>query len=97
VCVDIFPYTVQQLVLLYESYVKRGSARNCRGKFLRKFSGNTLPSNGGIHGLNRERSSGLLLHNKSARKRCVLTEEKLDEIGAMLEHKPQKSLRRLAQ
>jgi hypothetical protein len=31
------------------------------------------------------------------KERCVLTDEELDEIGARLEHTPQKSLRRLAQ
>jgi hypothetical protein len=34
---------------------------------------------------------------KTKHKRRVLTEEKLDEIGARLEHTPRKSLKRLAQ
>jgi hypothetical protein len=38
-----------------------------------------------------------LLDEKRAREQCVLTTEKLDEIGARLEHTPQKSLRHLAQ
>jgi hypothetical protein len=52
----------------------------------------------GIHKLTKKVSStGSLLDKKPAKKCHVLTEEKLDEIGARLEHTPQKSLRCLAQ
>jgi hypothetical protein len=91
-------YTVEQRVFLYDSYVKCGSARRCRRKFCRKYPGNTVPSTRGIHKLiDKVRSTGSLLDKKPARKRRVLTEEKLDEIGARLEHTPHKSLRCLAQ
>jgi hypothetical protein len=46
--------------------------------------------------INLLRKSGPLGHFWT-RKFCVLTKEKLDEIGATLEHTPQKSLRRLEQ
>jgi hypothetical protein len=40
-----------------------------------------------------DRSTESLLDKKLARKRCVLTEEKVNETGARLEHTPHKSLR----
>jgi response regulator of citrate/malate metabolism len=40
---------------------------------------------------------GLLIDKKQKHKCQVLTEEKLDEIGARLEHRPRKSLKCLAQ
>jgi hypothetical protein len=58
----------------------------------------TVPSTTGIHELiNKVRSTGSLLDKKPAKKHSVFTKEKLDEIGARLEHTPQKSLRCLAQ
>jgi hypothetical protein len=47
VCVDI----VEQHVFLYESYVKCGSARNCRKKFCHKFPRITVPSTTGFREL----------------------------------------------
>jgi hypothetical protein len=40
---------------------------------------------------------GLLIDKKQKHKHRVLTEEKLDDIGARLEHTPSNSLKRLAQ
>jgi hypothetical protein len=92
-------YAVEQRVFLYESYVKCGSGRKCRRKFPCKFPGITVPSTSDIHELsNKVRSTGSLLDKKPAKKKYrVLTEEKLVEIRARLEHTPQKSLRRPAQ
>jgi hypothetical protein len=42
-------------------------------------------------------STGLLIDEKQKHKSQVLTEEKLDDIGARLDHTPSKSLKRLAQ
>jgi hypothetical protein len=67
--------------------VKCGSVKKCRRKFHRKFSGNTLPSTRGIdEPIKKVRSIESLLVKKSARKRLVLTEERLDDIGTRLEH-----------
>jgi hypothetical protein len=69
VCVDMFRYTVEQRVFLYESYVKFGSARKCRRKFRRKFPGITVASTAGIHELTEKvRSAGSLLDKKPANK-----------------------------
>jgi hypothetical protein len=40
---------------------------------------------------------GLLIDKKQKHKRQVLTEEKLDDTGARLEHTPKKPLKHLAQ
>ncbi|PNF37975.1 hypothetical protein B7P43_G02365 [Cryptotermes secundus] len=40
---------------------------------------------------------GLLIHQKQKHKHWVLTEKKLDDIGARLVHSPRKPLKRLGQ
>jgi hypothetical protein len=47
--------------------------------------------------MNKLRSTGLLIDKKQKNKCQVLTEEKLDDIGARLEHTPRKSLKHPAQ
>jgi hypothetical protein len=75
---------VEQCVLLYESYVKCGSARKCR----RKFPGITVLSIV-VHPKTLIRS-GLLVHSwtRNLLKRSMLTKEKPDEIQVRLEHIP---------
>jgi hypothetical protein len=79
-------------------HVKYGSARNCRQKFRHKFRDERLPSKQTIHTLvNKLRTTGLLIDKKQKYKHRVLTEEKLHDIGARLEHTPRKLQKRLAQ
>jgi hypothetical protein len=79
-------------------HVKYVSARNCRRKFRRKFCDERVPSRQTVLNLvNKLRSTRLLIDKKAKHKRRVLTEEKLDDTGARLEHTPRKSLKRLAQ
>jgi transposase len=74
--------------------MKYGSTRKCRCKF----HGERVPSRQTIHNLvNKLSSTGLLIDSKQKHKHGVLTEEKLDDIGARLEHLPRKSLKHLAQ
>jgi hypothetical protein len=47
--------------------------------------------------MNKLRKMELVLDKKQKHMRQVLTEEKLDDIGARLEHTPRKSLNHLAQ
>jgi hypothetical protein len=47
--------------------------------------------------VNKHRSTGVLIDKKQKHKHQVLTEEKLDDIGARLERTPGKLLKRLAQ
>jgi hypothetical protein len=77
----------------YDTYVKYGSAGKCRPKFRDE----RVPSRETIHNLvNKLTTTALLIDEKQKHKRRVLT-EKLDYIGARLEHTPRKSLKRLAQ
>jgi hypothetical protein len=86
-------YTSEQLVFLYDPFVKYGSAEKCRRKFRRKVRDGRVPSKQTIHNLvNKLITSGLLLDKKQKHKRRVLTEE-----GAWLEHTPRISMKRLAQ
>jgi hypothetical protein len=84
---------------MYDTYVKSGCVRTVRRRFARKFQDVTIPHRKTIHAIvNKVRQTGSLLDKKrTVSKRRVLTEEKLDEIGARLEHSPQKSLRLIAQ
>jgi hypothetical protein len=57
-----------------------------------------FPSRQTIHNLTYKlRTKGLLIYKKQKHKRRVLTEEKLDDIGARFVHAPRKSLKRPAQ
>jgi hypothetical protein len=77
--------------------VKRGSASKCGRKFRRKLRDERVPSKQTIHSLvNKLRTTGLLIDKKQKHKRLVLT-EKLDDIGARIEHTSRKSLKLLAQ
>jgi hypothetical protein len=90
-------YTLEELVFLYDTYVKYGSARKCRRKFRRKVRDEGIPIRQTIHKLvNKLRKTGLLIDKKQKHKRWVLT-EKLDDMGTRREHTPSKSLKRLAQ
>jgi transposase len=80
-------YTLEQRVLLYDTYMKYGSVRKCRQKFRCKFRDGRVRSKQTIHKLvNKPRSTGLLIDKKQKYKHQVLTEEKLDDIEARLEH-----------
>jgi transposase len=91
-------YTLEQCVFLYNTYVKSESARKCQQKFWCKFHFERVHSRKTIHNLvNKFRTTKLLIDKKQKCKCQVLTEEKLDDIGARLQHTPRKSLKRLAQ
>jgi hypothetical protein len=90
-------YTLEQLVFLYDTYVKYGSGRSVDENVDVNFVMKRVPSRKTIHSLvNKHKSTGLLIDNKQKQKRWVPT-EKLDDIGARLEHTPRKPLRSLAQ
>jgi hypothetical protein len=91
-------YTSEQRVFLHDTYMKYGSAGKCRRKFRRKFCDERVPSRQKIHNLvNKLRTTGLLTDKIQKHKCGVFTEEKLDDMGARLQHTPRKSLKRLAQ
>jgi hypothetical protein len=65
--------------------MKYRSADKCRQKFKCKFRDERVPSRQTIHHL-VNKLAGLLTDKKLKYKRRVLTEEKLDDVGARLEH-----------
>jgi uncharacterized protein YjiS (DUF1127 family) len=82
-------YALEQHLFLFDTYVKYGSTRKCRRTFLRKFHDERDPSRQTTHNLvNKHRLTELLIDKKQRHKLRVLTEEKLDDIGAHLEHSP---------
>jgi hypothetical protein len=91
-------YTLDPRVFLYDTYVKYRSAGKCQWKFWYKFHDGRVLSRQIIHNLvNKLRTVRLLIYKKTKYKRWVLTVEKLDDLGARLEHTPRKSLKSLAQ
>jgi hypothetical protein len=67
-------YTLRQYVLLYDTYMKHGSARKCRRKFRREFRDERVPSVQTIHNLVKKLSTTELLIDKIQKhKRRVLT------------------------
>jgi hypothetical protein len=91
-------YTLEQHVFLYVTHVKCRSARMCQRKFLCKFLDERVPSRQTIHNLvNKLKTIGPLVDKTQEHKHKMLTEVKLGDIGARLEHTPRKSLKCLAQ
>jgi hypothetical protein len=90
-------YALEQHVFLYDTCVKYGSARKCLQKFWCKFCDERGPSRQTVHNLvNNLRLVGLITDKKQGHKHRVLTEEKLDDIGARLERAHRKSLKCLS-
>jgi hypothetical protein len=82
---------------MYDSYVKYSSWKKCVQKFSRKYPGLKLPSKSTIYRIvHKVQRTGTVLDKKRHRKRHVLTEEVLDDIGAQLEADPSISLREVA-
>jgi hypothetical protein len=98
VCSVMVRYTLEQRVFLNDTYVKYGSDRKYRRQLRRKFRDEWVPSRKIIHNLiSTLRTTGLLIDRKQTRKCRVLTEKKLDDMRATLEHTPRKLLKRQTQ
>ena len=92
------PYTLQQRIFIYDSYVITSSCREVVRRFQANYPGVRVPSREAVRLLvNKLRETGSILDKKRIVKRRVLTKQKLEEIGGRLENSPLKSLRRLAQ
>jgi hypothetical protein len=71
-------------VFIYNCYVKKNSHKSCKRKFLCKFP-KTCPSRDIISKLVKKvRTHSILINRKPLKRNCVLTEEKLDDIGHRL-------------
>jgi hypothetical protein len=91
-------YILQQRVFVYDNFVKTESVGTVRRRFRDQFPDSAVPNRSCVHKIvNNLRETGSLRDKRNELKRQVLTEEKLDDIGARLENSPRKSLKRLAQ
>jgi hypothetical protein len=93
----VHKYAAEHHILICDSYVKSDSAHVCHREFQQKFPGDDICVRSTIHYLVKFETTGLILNKKIKRRHHVFTKEKLDHIGARLEHSPRKSLAKLAQ
>ena len=92
-------FSLRERVYIHHTYMKsRKSCSERRHKFRVKFPGGPVPNPSTIRGqAKRFKETCSVKNRKVNRRRQVLTEETLDEIGERLEHIPQKSLKCLSQ
>ncbi|PSN47326.1 hypothetical protein C0J52_04407 [Blattella germanica] len=84
-------YTLEQSMILFETYTRKRSYLKCRIQFIRKFPGVSVPNKSTIHRLVcKVHETGAFADKKQNRKRTVLTEEKLGDIAACFEQSPHK-------
>jgi hypothetical protein len=88
-------YNSEQRVFIYDCYVgKKNSYKSCKRKLCLKFPDTICPSGDTISKLVKKVQTHSILIDRNPC--CVLTKEKLDDIGRWLENSPWKSLQRLA-
>ncbi|XP_069673339.1 uncharacterized protein [Periplaneta americana] len=91
-------YTIEQRIFIYDNFVKTESVATVRRRFRERFADSAIPNPSSVRDIVKKvRETGSLNDKKTQPRRRVLTEEKLDDIGARLENSPRKSLKRLAQ
>ena len=90
-------FSVEQRVFICNTFLKHASWKICHRKFCKKYPDSKVPCKRTVYRIvEKFRKTGSVLDKKKIRRRFVLTEEKLDEIGAQMETCPGKSLHRLA-
>ena len=90
--------TLQQRIFVCKCYFKWESPSRVRTEYNQTFPGEVPPFRFTIHEIVKKfETTGSVANKKRNRKRAVLTEETLDEIGASLERTPTKSIQKLAQ
>ena len=90
-------FSLHECVYIHNMYMKsRKSCSETRCKFQIKFPGRPVPNPSTIRRqAKRFKETGSVKNRKVNRRRHVLKEETLDDIGERLEHTPQKSLKSL--
>ena len=90
--------TLQQCIFVCNCCFKWESPSRVRTEYIQMFPGEVSPSRFTIHEIVKKfETIGSVANKKRNRKRTVLTEETLDEIGASLERTTTKSIPKLAQ
>jgi hypothetical protein len=87
-------YNLEQIVFIYDCYVKTNSYRSCRRKFHPKFPETACPYGDTVSKLVKKVRTRVILNDRKLLKR---TEEKLDDIGHRLENSSRRCLWQLAQ
>ncbi|KAJ4452349.1 hypothetical protein ANN_03882 [Periplaneta americana] len=91
-------YTKEQRIYIYDCFVKYNSWSKCARKFRKKYPDDKVPDKTSMYRLVRKvRNTGSVSDRRTPKKRYVLTEDMLDNIGALLESNPDMSLRHVAQ
>ena len=92
-------FSLCECVYIHNTYMKsRKSCSETRRKFRAKFPGGPVPNTSIIRRQAKIfKETGSVKNGKVNRRRHVLKEETLDEIGEILEHTPKKSLKCLSQ
>jgi hypothetical protein len=87
-------YSVEHKLFIYDNFVQRFAWMKCR----RKYPDDKVPCKATIHSIVTELHSSLsVMDKKKSRKRHIMAQEKLDDIGTrLLEVSPKKSLHLLA-
>ena len=82
-------FSLRERVYIHNTYMKNRKSCSERRKFRIKFPIRRVPNPSTIRGLaKRFKETGCVKNRKVYRRRHVLTEETLDEIGERLEHTP---------
>ena len=91
-------FSLCEHVYIHNTYMKSGkSCSETRRKFRVRFPGGPVSNPSTIRRqAKRFKETGSVKNRKVKRRRYVLTEETLNEIGERLEHTPRKSLKRLS-
>ena len=79
-------YSLEQRVFIYNTYIRKKSIKKCRTKLRKQFPGISVPYKSTIQKLKKLQTTGSLLDKKHVLVKKELTEDKLDDIGARLEH-----------
>ncbi|XP_069695687.1 uncharacterized protein [Periplaneta americana] len=94
----VIRFTIEQRSFICSNFLKNKSPAQCRREFQERFPGVDPPNRRTVHKIvHKFKTTGSVLDKKSNRRRHILTEETLDDIGSRLEQSPQKSLTKIAQ
>ncbi|PSN33311.1 hypothetical protein C0J52_21231 [Blattella germanica] len=91
-------FSISHRVFIYDSYVRTESARTVTRLFKKNFPDVRVPHRRTVHFIvNKIRETGSLVNKRRRRRRKVLTEETLNDIGKLLEKSTKTSFNDLSQ
>jgi hypothetical protein len=91
-------YTTDQRTFIVKRYIRKRIFAKCRERFIRKYPDSPVPTVSCVSKrIKKWRTTAPVLDETRHRKKTVLTDEKLEDIRALLEISPRKSLRWFSQ